>query len=280
VATEKSSLEAVSRDDRVFSVTRVVAACVVPFLVAAFVILYVHPELSGERFAWKIQPRFTAFWIGAGYLGGGWFFLNVVFARRWHHVTRGFPPVCAFVWMMGAATAMHWDRFDLHHVPFQMWLVLYALTPVIVPALWLWNRRTDPREPEPGAVIVAKGLRWSMGLVGAALLALAGWMFLDPATAIAHWSWKLTPLTARVLAGWFSLSGVGGVVLGLEPRWAAWRVLLQSMMIWLALLTIGVWRAWNEFDTNRIAFMAVLAVPASLIGLAAIYLMQERRPQR
>jgi len=39
------------------------------------------------------------------------------------------------------------------------------------------------------------------------------------------------------------------------------------------------WRAWNEFDTHRIAFMGVIAVPASLIGLAALYAVQERRPR-
>ncbi len=265
------------RDDRVLPVTRVVAACVVPFLIVAFAVLYLRPDLSGERFAWKIQPTFTAFWMGTGYLGGAWFFASVVRAKRWHEVTLGLPPVCAFVWVMLAVTVLHWERFDIHHLAFQLWLILYVATPVLIPALWLINRRRDPVVPDAGEVIMGPRVRIAMGLIGGALVALALWMLLFPQAAIGVWAWKLTPLTARVMAGWFSLSGVGGLVLASEPRWSSWRVLLQSMMLWLAMLTLGIWRAWTEFDPSRPAFAAVVAVPLSLLGLAALYTRQERR---
>jgi hypothetical protein len=257
--------------------TRVIAACVVPFLVLAFAVLYLRPDLSGERFAWKIQPTFTAYWMGTGYLGGAWFFASVVRAKRWHEVALGLPPVCAFVWVMLAVTVLHWERFDVHHLPFQLWLILYVVTPLLIPALWLVNRRHDPVVPDAGAPIVGPRVRVVMALIGSALVAAALWIFVSPQAAIGIWAWKLTPLTARVMAGWLSLSGVGGLVLASEPRWSAWRVLLQSMMVWLALLTLGIWRAWSEFDPSRPAFAAVVAVPMSLVGLAALYLRQERR---
>lgn len=271
------------RDDRVLPVVRIVGACVVPFLLLAFAVLYLRPDLSGERFAWKIQPNFTAFWMGTGYLGGAWFFASVVRARRWHEVTLGFPPVCAFVWAMLGVTVLHWQRFDMHHLPFQLWLILYGVTPLLIPALWFVNRRHDPERPEAGATIVPQQVRGLMGLIGAALVLSALWMFIFPQAAAGLWAWKLTPLTARVMAGWFSLSGVGGLVLAFEPRWSAWRVLLQSMMVWLALLSLGIWRAWAEFDLAKPAFLAVVAVPLSLIGLAVLYRQMERSgaaPQR
>jgi hypothetical protein len=268
------------RDDRVMPVTRAVAACVVPFLIIAFLVLYLRPDLSGEHFAWKIQPTFTAFWIGTGYIGGAWFFFSVVRARRWHEVTLGLPPVWTFVWVMLAVTLLHWERFDIHHLPFQLWLILYVVTPVVIPVLWLWNRRRDPKLPEAGETIVPTHLRAAMGVIGALLVMSALWMLIFPQAAIAIWSWKLTPLTARVMAGWFSLSGVGGLVLAFEPRWSAWRILIQSMMVWLALLSIGVVRAWGEFDVSRFSFVAVLAVPASLVGLGVMYLSLQRRGGR
>jgi hypothetical protein len=267
-------------DDRVMPLTRAAAACVVPFLIIAFLVLYLRPDLSGEHFAWKIQPTFTAFWIGTGYIGGAWFFASVVRARRWHEVTLGLPPVWTFVWVMLAVTLLHWERFDIHHLPFQLWLILYVVTPVVIPALWLWNRRRDPRRPDPGETIVPVPLRAAMGAIGALLVASALWMLVFPQTAVALWAWQLTPLTARVMAGWFSLSGVGGLMLASEPRWSAWRILIQSMMVWLALLTVGVARAWGEFDLTRPSFVAVLAVPVSLAGLAAMYLSLERRAAR
>ncbi len=274
----KSLLPGVAeRDDRVLPVTRIVAACVVPFLLLAFSVLYLRPDLSGERFAWKIQPSFTAFWIGTGYLGGAWYFASVVRAKHWHEVTLGLPPVCAFVWVMLAATVLHWERFDVHHLPFQLWLILYVVTPLLIPALWFANRRRDPVRPDAGAAIVPSRVRTAMAWIGGMLVTVALWMFMFPQAAIGVWAWKLTPLTARVMAGWFSLSGVGGLVLATEPRWSAWRVLLQSMMVWLALLTLGIWRAWSEFDLTRPAFAAVIAVPLSLLGLALLYREQERK---
>jgi hypothetical protein len=260
--------------------TRIVAACVVPFLVISFLALYLKPELSGEHFTWKVAPKFTAFWMGTGYIGGAWFFFNVARARRWHEVALGFLPVTAFVWLMLVATVLHWDRFDVHHLPFQLWLILYVVTPLLVPLLWLWNRRRDPREVESGATVVPGPARAAMGLIGVVLVATALWMFVFPPAAIAVWAWKLTPLTARVMGGWLALSGVGGLVLAFEPRWSAWRILIQSMLVWLALLTIGVLRAWNEFDLSRPSIVVVIAVPGSLLGLGAMYVALDRRRSR
>ncbi|MCA9983797.1 MAG: hypothetical protein KDE59_05875 [Anaerolineales bacterium] len=43
-------------DDGPDRLTRLVALLVIPFLLAAFVILYLQPESSGTRFAWEIRP--------------------------------------------------------------------------------------------------------------------------------------------------------------------------------------------------------------------------------
>lgn len=43
--------------DRTYLLTRAVAAIVVPVLLLAFVILYLNPDSSGERFAWAIRPH-------------------------------------------------------------------------------------------------------------------------------------------------------------------------------------------------------------------------------
>ncbi len=105
------------QDDRIFPSTRVISAVVVPFLVLAFLILYLTPEQSGERFAWEIKPSMTAAFMGAGYLGGSWLFISTVFGRRWHRVAAGFLPVTTFTIFMLLATIVHWDRFDSRPYP-------------------------------------------------------------------------------------------------------------------------------------------------------------------
>ena len=98
-------------DDKINPVTRWVAVIVVPFLWLAFLILFFFPDSSGERFAWAIKPHLTAMYMGAGYLGGSWLFINAIIDKRWHRIAGGFLPVTTFTWFMLFATFLHWDRF-------------------------------------------------------------------------------------------------------------------------------------------------------------------------
>src|SRR2546421_5063667 len=73
-----------ARNDRVFPETRWVSAIIVPFLVAAFVILYLFPDHTQELFAWGIKPRMSAMMLGAAYIGGGYFFFRFARLSRSH----------------------------------------------------------------------------------------------------------------------------------------------------------------------------------------------------
>ena len=66
------------RDDSILSVTRLLAGAVIPFLVAAFLILYLSPEDTANLFAWSIASPLTTSLMGAGYLGGAYFFARVL----------------------------------------------------------------------------------------------------------------------------------------------------------------------------------------------------------
>jgi hypothetical protein len=264
----------VLRDDRIFRSTQLVAALVVPILVLAWVILYFFPETSGQRFAWEIQPAMTAAYIGAGYLGGAVLFVHAVFGKRWHRVAAGFPVVTVFTTAMLLATILHWERFDLGHFPFQLWLVLYVVTPVLIPVLWLRNRVTDPGTPEAVDRIVPGIARWGLGLIGVIFwgFTLAG--FFQPEWLISIWVWKLTPLTARVMAGWFALLGTGGLVIARDKRWTAWRAGMQSIGLWHLLVVVGALMHPGDF-TQGLANWYLASVVAALLGMVALYITME-----
>ena len=263
-----------SPNNQIFRSTRLISAVVVPFLVLAFIILYFYPNLSGERFAWKIQPNMTAVFMGAGYLGGAWLFINAIFGRRWHHIAAGFPPVTTFTVAMLLATALHWDRFDIRHFPFILWLGLYVITPFLVPWMWLRNRVTDPGIPEANDLLVPVVARWSLRLLGVFLFVFAVVGFIAPQWVIGLWPWQLTPLTARVLSGWFALLGVGGIVIARDPRWSAWRVGLQSIGLWHILVVIGA--LFNQADFfNGLLNWYLISVTLVLIGMAVLYIQME-----
>lgn len=266
-------------DDHIFPITRLVAGIVVPVLVLAFIILYFFPELSGQRFAWEIQPSMTAMFMGAGYLGGAWLFANALFGRRWHRVAAGFLPVTTFTVAMLLATILHWSRFDIRHFPFQLWLGLYILTPFLVPWLWLRNRVTDPGTPEAQDVLMPSLPRWSLGLLGAFLLGFALLGFASPAWLLSIWIWKLTPLTARVLSGWFALLGVGGLVISRDRRWSAWRVGLQSIGLWHLLVVIAALLNPTDFTAGLLNWYLV-SVVLVLLGMLVLFVQMESRRKK
>ena len=68
---------------------------------------------------------------------------------------------------------------------------------------------------------------------------MAAFMFLVPDTAAGIWPWTLTPLTSRVIAGWFALPGVLGLMYATDARWGSWRIVLQSQAIGVALILLG-----------------------------------------
>ena len=256
------------QDDRILLQTRLVLIVVVPFLLLAFLILYFFPDLSGERFAWAIKPHMTALFMGSGYLGGAYMFIFAIFGKRWHRIKAAFPPVTAFTVAMLLATVIHWDRFDLSHFPFQLWLFLYIVTPFIVPYLWIKNRVTDPGTPEPDDLTVPILAKWAFMAFGVMGIGMAIFMFISPQSIIAIWPWTLSPLTARILGGWFGLLGVGGLYASQDSRWSAWRVPLQSITFWGILILLGAFMnptdftngLWNPFTIGTMVVIVVLAV--------------------
>jgi hypothetical protein len=264
-------------DDAIRPLTRGVAAAVIPFLLAAFIILYLFPGSTGRLFAWEIASPLTAALMGAGYLGGAYFFGRVLAGRRWHEVAAGFPPVAVFTVIMLAVTLLHWANFNTGNWPFWVWLGLYLLTPILVTLAWWSNRPADPRRSEPGDALLPPAAGIVATAAGLALLAAAIGLFVMPERAAELWPWPLTPLTARVVAGWLALLGVGALALRGERRWSAWRVPLQSVLLWQALLAVAfVWRR-EAFGPGGPLNWFTLFTIGGLIVAAGFYLVMERR---
>lgn len=113
-------------------------------------------------------------------------------------------------------------------------------------------------------------------LIGAALLLVTAVGFLFPEILINLWAWQLTPLTARVMAGWAALLAVGAVVMASDTRWTAWRAPMESILIWQVLGLVAA--ALNPADfkagiVNAFTFLTVVLV----IAIAIYYPLMERR---
>jgi len=272
-----SSARGATRDDTILPLTRAIAAAVIPFLLAAFVILFLRPSETAQRFAWEIKSPLTSGLMGAGYLGGAYFFARVLQQRQWHRVAAGFPPVAVFVGAMLLATLLHWETFDPGHWPFLVWLVIYLVTPILVPLVWWRNRARSDERPEPGETFVSAVIARVVFIVGVLLLAEAVIVFLLPGVAVDRWPWPLTPLTARVLAAWQTLLGVGALTLAGDRRWSAWRIPLQSILLWQGLLLVAFAVRRAGFTAGGLLNWYLLYTITGIALAGAFYLVMERR---
>jgi len=274
--TEKGS--AVS-DDAVLPVTRALSACIVPFLVVAFVVLYGFPSDTSRLFAWTIAPTMTPMTLGAVYIGGAYFFVQTFRATQWHTVKAGFVAVGTFASLMGIATIVHWDRFNHDHVAFWLWSGLYFTTPFLVWGVWAANRRRGTAAG-PNDLLLPSAARVVMGATGAVAVAAGLFLFLLPTQAMDIWPWHLTPLTSRVLGAVFML-GIAGLGVLSDARWSAAQLMLQVQVFMLALILVAAARARCDFDaSNAMTWLLLGGFFAAMVSAAGLTVVMGRHGRK
>ncbi len=270
-----------TRTDRILPATRWISALIVPFLLAAFGVLYLLPARTGELFAWNVQPRMTAMMLGEAYLAGAYFFVRAVLSPRWHWVAVGFLPVTTFATLMGISTILHWDRFNHGSIAFWTWVFLYFTTPFLVPAVWWRNRQTDPGTPDSNDWPVPLWVCWAIGISGAGAILIGLLFFLQPTYMIGVWPWKLTPLTASVMGTLFALAGVGAISIARDARWSAVRIAFQSQMIALVLILLAIVFSWSNFNrANPLTWVFVAGMLVLLSRQPRVLSLDGAKPQR
>jgi hypothetical protein len=266
-----------TRDDSILGAVRLIAAIIVVVLVLAVIVLYLMPGQTERFWAWTITPPMTPLLMGAGYAAGAYFFTRALIGRSWRSITVGFPPIAAFTTLLLIATVLHWDRFNHTHIAFFAWTFLYAITPLLIPAVWLVNCRRDPGR-EAGELLVPSGSRAALALVGASICAVALVMFVRPGMVIDDWPWDLTPLTARVIAAYLALTGVSLGLVALDARWRAAKVIIESLAVGTALIIGGIIRDWDSLDPAAgVSWLYLASMVLGLALLGGLYASMEAR---
>lgn len=268
------------RDDRILPVTRWVLAGVNVALLVAFVVLYLFPQATRVFFAWEIKPYLTAVFMGSGYLAGAFMFLFAIFGRRWHRVKNSLPPVATFAAVMLLVTLLHYDRFIHTNLAFILWLIIYIVTPFLVPWLWWNNRAADPGDLEARDRLVPLWVRGLAGLIGAGSLVFYLVGLVTPAFLIERWPWALTPLTARTVCAWGMLVSVGGIVIFFERRWSGWRYTILAIALWQLLMVIGGIVHRQDFHGGTLLNAYYVGICLLLAALSILVLWMERSAAR
>ncbi|WP_165068212.1 hypothetical protein [Marisediminicola senii] len=265
------------RADAVLPSTSALAALLLPFLVVASILLYLFPRSTDVLFAWTIEPGLTAMFLGSAYVGGIWFFVQVLRARRWSRVSRGFPAVLVFATLALVATVLHWDRFHFGHISFIAWASLYILSPLLIAAVMWSQRGADNGSPDTPDVTIPRAVRITLAAIGivAAIAGLA--LFLQPALG-AGWAWDLTPLTSRIVGAILTLPGMVNVLMLFDDRWSAFRRVVQAELVSLAFIVGALVFSGGDLQWQRpSAALFSLGMIAALGVYAGMYAWLERR---
>ena len=251
--------------------TVAIAVVVAPVLAAAWVILYLFPTRTASLWAWPIGTRMTPITMGAGYLGGVWFFVRVVFTPEPHRHRAGFLGVTVLTTGLGIATALHWEAFNHGHVSFWAWLLLYIVAPVLFALLFLSvQRRSTPAGP--GEPRLPRWLRAALVAVGTVQVTVAVVIFAVPALVTDHWPWAMSPLTVRSIGPFIAFTGVLALWALVDDRYSALRIGVEATTIGLGAIAIGALTALGDFTGPVGAQVAYVGVLVLLLGLLGAFL--------
>jgi hypothetical protein len=238
------------RDDRLLKLT-IFTFAPLALLSAIFgPLLFLFPTRTDQTFSWTITPPMSAVFIGAGYISGAIAIIYLLRQGRWHPMRPFSLGGWGFILAAFGATLLHWDRFHHGTFFFYIWFLVYAIGPFLIPiAFWYNEKRNRPHDSSDR--LLPRPLRLGL-IIGGILFTIIGIiLFINPALFIPYWPWELTPLIGRIIAGWIFLPSLGAAAAFFEPRYTAYRPLLQLSTIWAILVLVGSLLHLSEFDFGR-----------------------------
>jgi len=224
--------------DRLLWGTRALLAAFVVFTALAAVSLLLLGGSTETTFAWTIQSRPNASFLGAGYVAG--FVLSVLALRRrrWSDVRVSVVTVTVFTVLTLLPTLLHLHKFHLMaeagtaRLAAWVWLVIYLSVPiagivVIVRQTRLQHRRgagSGRREerivsrpmPAPlAALLLVQGI--ALAAAGVVLVGGGAMTHMTMDVQRPGWAWPVMPLTSQAIGGWLVVFAVA-IVLALRER--------------------------------------------------------------
>jgi hypothetical protein len=237
-------------------------------------VLFFFPSDTGSYFAWKIGNPLTPNFMGANYLAGA----GAVWAaliNRWSVARVIMPAIITFGVTQLVATLLHLDILDWSHPVAFAWLIVYIVSPI--GAIWVYvlEERRWRGEGEQGRLIppparmILLGFAVASGVTGLAL-------FIAPTHVGDIWPWSLTPLTGRVIGGWYLSGAALQWMLSRTRDIQTARVGLLATIGVTALQLLGALLNNNHFDGPSwavalyVGYSAVLGLMAASIWIPAL----------
>jgi hypothetical protein len=238
--------------------------------------LFVLTEHTDRYFAWTVNPPLTAAALGGAYWASSVMELLASRQRTWAQARIAVPAVLMFTTLTLVTTFLHLDRFHLGRrfavatqVVTWVWIAVYALVPVLMGILLVFQRRASGVEV-PRRNSLPRWLRVILGLHAVVMFSLGLGLFLDPGATLALWPWMLTPLTARAIGAWLLGLGLAAAHATAENDWGRVAVAIHSYVLLGVLEFVALIRYPNTVDWGRPATWVYILFLVSFL-LVGVY---------
>jgi hypothetical protein len=238
--------------------------------------LFVLTEHTDRYFAWTVNPPLTAAALGGAYLASSVMELLASRQRTWAQARIAVPAVLMFTTLTLVTTFLHLDRFHLGHrfavatqVVTWVWIAVYALVPVLMSILLVFQRRASGAEV-PRRNSLPRWLRVILGLHAVVMFSLGLGLFLGLGATLALWPWMLTPLTARAIGAWLLGLGLAAAHATAENDWGRVAVATHSYVLLGVLEFVALVRYPNTVDWGRPATWVYILFLVSVL-LVGVY---------
>jgi hypothetical protein len=252
--------------------------------------LFVFPQHTDRYFAWTVDSRMTAVFLGAAYWSAIGLELAAARAGTWSRARIAVPAVFVFTSLTLVVSLVHLHTLHIHQdaadtaaIPASArlvawaWLGIYAAVPVLMAFGWIAQHRQSISIPPPSGLPVT--IRVALAGLAALLLGSGVALLVAPGWAHRAWPWTLTPLTRGAIGAW--LIGLG-VAAG-----HAWRINDKPSLRPLALTGVAfgllqaaaLARHGNALDwasTPAVAYVATIVALTAVSSWALLPL--PRRP--
>jgi hypothetical protein len=243
--------------------------------VVAGPVLYLLPNDTGTYFAWTIAHPLTPVYMGASYFAGIGNLLAVR-ANRWSLAQVQLPAIIVFSFLMLVATLLHIPIFNWSHPIAWAWLAVYIVSPIAALLVWLQMEKgihapTFEANRLPALFSpVMMALAVIYGVIGFVL-------FLFPDLAMAVWPWSLTPLTSRVIGGWWLSGAALQFMLAKQETLHTARVGLFANVLVSSLLLLGALIHGDDFNGPQVSTSLYLLSNLFLGGFSAYSWIQSAK---
>ena len=249
--------------------------------------LFVFPGHTDRYFAWTIDSRMTAVFLGAAYWSAIGLELVAARAESWHRARIAVPAVFVFTSLTLGVSLVHLHKLHLHHhlplgarIVAWAWLAIYATVPIVMAAGWIAQHRRPVSLPTATGLPAAA--RVTLLALAVLLLASGALLLAAPGLAYRAWPWTLTPITRGAVGAW--LIGLG-VAAG-----HAWRIddkpslrpLGLTGVAFGLLQAVALARHGDELDWSGLPAVVYVTVLVALTVVSAWALLpgRPRRPDR